>query len=324
MSKQNKFTVSHAPFWHDGDSIKAMNLNIMAAALPAIVFGIFQFGMAALGVICLSIASAMAWEALFNFASKRPITIHDYNAAVIGMMFGMMLPATIPWWAVITGTFVAVIIGQQIFGGIGGNPFNPAAIGMSILVLSWKNLFDFDTALLNYQFDFTALAPLAALKHQGPEVVELFPISSLVMGNQVGAIGSVFGAGIILGGLYLIIRGYIRWEISLAYILGIIVTAWIFNITDPSKYAAPMFHLFAGYTLLGAFFLATESSSSPVNLIPMFIYGAMGGFLTILIRNIGSYPDGTLYAILFINLLNPLIDKIRPKAFGKGCEQCAK
>ena len=324
MYKQNKFTVSHAPFWHDGDSIKAMNLNIMAAALPATLFGVFQFGMAALGVICLSIASAMAWEALFNFVSKRPIAIHDYNAAVIGMMFGMMLPPTITWWAVITGTFVAVIVGQQIFGGIGGNPFNPAAIGVSILLLSWKNFFDFDAALLNYQFDFTALAPLAALKHQGPGVVELFPISSLVMGNQIGSIGSIFGAGIIIGGLYLIIRGYIRWEISLAYILGIIVTAWIFNLTDPSKYANPMFHLFTGYTLFGAFFLATESSSSPVNLIPMFIYGAMGGFLTILIRNIGSYPDGTLYAILLINLLNPLIDKIRPKAFGKGCEQCAK
>jgi len=324
MLEQNKFTVSHAPFWHDGDSIKTMNLNIMAAALPATLFGIIQFGMAALGVICLSIASAMAWEALLNFVSKRPITISDYNAAVIGMMFGMMLPATMPWWAVITGTFVCVVLGQQIFGGIGGNPFNPAVIGITILTLSWKNLLDFDSALLNYQFDFTSLAPLAALKHQGTGVVELFPLLSLLMGSQVGSIGSVFGAGIILGGLYLIIRGYIRWEISLAYIAGIIVTAWIFTMTDPAKYASPLFHLFTGYTLLGAFFLANETSSSPVNPIPMFIYGAMGGILTILIRNIGVYPDGTLYAILLINLINPHIDKIRPKAFGKGCEQCEK
>ncbi|MBF0229295.1 MAG: RnfABCDGE type electron transport complex subunit D [Desulfamplus sp.] len=324
MFKQNKFTVSHAPFWHDGDSIKEMNLNIMAAALPAILFGVIQFGMAALGVMCLSIASAMAWEALFCMAAKRQIVIHDYNAAVIGMLFGMMLPATIPWWAVITGTFVCVIVGQQIFGGIGANPFNPAVIGIAILTLSWKHLFDFDTALVNYQLAFTALDPLAALKHQGPGVVEMFPLSSLLMGSQVGAIGSVFGIGIILGGIYLIIRGYIRWEISIAYIAGIIITAWIFNITDPAKYATPMFHLFTGYTLLGAFFLANDSSSSPINLIPMFIYGVMGGFMTILIRNIGVYPDGTVYAILLINLINPLIDKIRPKAFGKGCKQCVK
>lgn len=324
MFKQNKFTVSHAPFWHDGDSIKTMNLNIMAAALPATLFGVIQFGMAALGVICLSIASAMAWEALFSVASKRPIVIHDYNAAVVGMLFGMMLPATMPWWAVITGTFVCIIVGQQIFGGIGGNPFNPTLIGISILALSWQNLFDFDTALVNYQLLFTALDPLAALKHQGPGVVEMFPLYSLAMGKQVGAIGSVFGAGIILGGLYLIIRGYIRWEITLAYIAGILLTAWIFNITDPAKYATPLFHLFTGYTLLGAFFLANETSSSPVNLIPMLTYGVIGGSLTILIRNIGAYPDGTVYAILLINLINPLIDKIRPKAFGKGCEQCVK
>lgn len=324
MLKQNKFTVSHAPFWHDGDSIKSMNLNIMAAALPATLFGVIQFGMAALGVICLSIASAMAWEALFNFISKRQITINDYNAALIGMIFGMMLPATVPWWAVITGTFVCIVVGQQVFGGIGANPFNPAVIGIAILALSWKNLFDFDSALVNYQFDFTALAPLSALKHQGPGVADLFSPSSLLMGNQVGAIGSVFGAGIILGGLYLIIRGYIRWEISIAYIAGIVVTAWIFNITDPAKYASPVFHLLTGYTLLGAFFLANETSTSPVNLIPMIIYGVMGGLMTVLIRNIGAYPDGTLYAILLINLISPLIDKIRPKAFGKGCKQCEK
>ncbi len=315
--KQNKFTVSHAPFWHDGGSIKAMNLNIMAAALPAALFGVMQFGMAALGVLCLSISSAMAWEALFNFISKRPVTISDYNAGVIGILLGMMLPATVPWWVVITGTFVAVVVGQQIFGGIGANPFNPAVIGVTILMISWGIYFDFDAALLNYDFGFTALAPLSALKYQGVAATELFTVSDLLMGQQVGAIGATFGLGIILGGIYLIFRGFIRWEISVSYIAGIIVTAAIFNMVDPGKYANPMFHLFTGYTLLAAFFLATETSSSPVNCIPMFVYGAMGGIMTILIRNIGAYPDGTLFAVLLINLINPLLDSIRPKALGK-------
>ncbi|SLM27523.1 RnfD2 [Desulfamplus magnetovallimortis] len=318
MHKQNKFTVSHAPFWHDGSSIKCMNLNIMAAALPAVLFGIFQFGMPALGVICLSISTAMAWEALFNFISKRPITLNDYNAGVIGMLLGMMFPATIPWWAVIIGTFVAVVVGQQVFGGIGGNPFSPAVIGATILMVSWHTFFDFDATLLSYDFNFTALAPLAALKHQGVSATGLFNLSDLVIGKEVGAIGAVSGIGIILGGIYLILRGFIRWEISVSYIAGILVTAGLFNMVDPGKYAEPMFHLFTGYTLLGAFFLATDSSSSPVHTIPMFIYGAMGGLMTILIRNIGAYPDGTFFAILLINLINPLIDNIRPKALGKG------
>ena len=318
MHKQTKFTVSHAPFWHDGDSIAESNLNIMVAALPAILFGIFQFGMAALGVICLAIASAMAWDALFQFISKRSINIGDYNSAVIGMITGMMLPATAPWWVVIVGTLVSVILGQQVFGGIGANPFNPAVIGIAVLSLSWGNYFDFDAAYLNYQFDFKALAPLGALRHQGPAAVDLFSNQGLLMGNQLGAIGSVFGLGLIIGGIYLIIRGYIRWEICVSYIAGIAITAALFQMSNPEAYAGPLFHLFTGYTLLAVFFLAPESSSSPVNCIPMIIYGLMGGIMTILIRNIGAYADGTLYAILIINLINPLIDKIRPKALGKG------
>jgi len=318
MLKQNKYIVSHAPFLHDGDTITLMNYNILLASLPAVIFGIIQFGFPAMGVICLSVSTAILWELGFNFISKREITIGDCNAAVIGLFFGMMLPATAPWWVVITGTFVSVIIGKQIYGGIGANPFNPSLTGIAILMVSWKDFFDFDANLLNYNFDFTALNPLAALKHQGTSVVDLFSISDLVMGNQVGAIGSVFGLGLIIGGLYLIIRGYIKWEISVSYIAGIIITAFIFKTINHNLYAGPIFHLFTGYTLMGIFFLATESSSSPVNFIPMLIYGALGGFMTILIRNIGAYPDGTVLAILLINLLNPLIDKIRPKALGRG------
>ncbi len=315
---KKKFTVSHAPFWHDGDSIKDININIILATLPALLFGFMHFGVAAFGVICLSMSSAMIWEALFCYISKKSITIADYNAAVIGLIFGMMLPATIPWWVVIVGTFVAIVIGQQVFGGIGGNPFNPAVIGVTILMVSWKSYFDFDAALLNFNFDFIALAPLGALDHQGPVATKLFPLINLLMGNEVGSIGATGGLGIILGGLYLIVRGIIRWEISLSFIAGIIISAVLFNMADPEKYAGPMFHLFSGYTLLAAFFLATENSSSPVNCIPMFIYGAAGGIMTILIRNIGAYPDGTVFAILIINLIHPILDKIRPKALGKG------
>jgi len=315
----NKLTVSHAPFWHDGDSLFQMNLNILIAALPAVIFGIIQFGAPAVGVLALSLSSAMVWELTMNIISKNKITIGNMDSAVIGLLFGMMLPATSPWWFVITGTFVAVVIGKMIFGGIGANPFNPALLGMAVLMLSWKSLFDFDAAYVNYDFDFTALAPLAALKFQGASAVsDLFPIGDLIMGRQVGAIGSTFGLGLIIGGIYLIVRGYIRWEIPVSFIVGIIVTAYGFSLANPGTYAGPTIHLFSGYTLIGAFFLATENSSSPANRIPMFLYGFFAAVMIILMRNIGAYADGTVLAILLLNLVNPLIDTIRPKALGKG------
>ena len=315
----NKLTVSHAPFWHDGDSLFKMNLNILLALLPAAIFGIIQFGAPALGVVALSISTAMLWELVMNLVAKKPLTVGDLDSAVIGMIFGIMLPATSPFWLVVVGTFVAVVIGKMIFGGIGANPFNPALIGMSFLMLSWRVMFDFDAAYVNYDFGFTALAPLAALKFQGAAAIaNLFPIGDLIMGKQVGAIGSTFGLGIILGGIYLILRGYIRWEISISFILGIIVTAFCFNMANPQVYGGPVIHLFSGYTLLGAFFLATENSSSPVNKIPMFIYGFSAAAMIILMRNIGVYEDGTVLAILLLNLVSPLVDNIRPKALGKA------
>ena len=313
-----KLTVSHAPFWHDGDSLFKMNLNILLAALPAAVFGIIQFGMPAFGVLSLAVASAMLWELLFNLISKKPISIGDLDAAVIGLIFGMMLPATTLWWVVVIGTLVAVVVGKMIFGGIGSNPFNPALIGMAILMLSWKSFFDFDAALVNYSFDFTELAPLAALKFQGVEATKMFSLSNLLMGKEVGAIGSTFGLGLIFGGVYLILKGYVRWEIPVSFIAGIIITALLFNMSDSEKYASPMFHLFSGYTLLGAFFLMPENSSSPVNKIPMLIYGFSGGLMIILMRYIGVYADGTVLAVLLLNLVNPIVDNIRPKALGKG------
>jgi electron transport complex protein RnfD len=289
----------------------------MFATLPAVLFGLFTYGFHAIGVVSLSISSAMIWEVAINKITKRPISLGDGNAALIGILFAMLLPATSPWWLVVTGTFVAVVIGKHIFGGIGGNPFNPVLIGLAILMVSWKDFFDFDQALLNYDFGFAMVYPLAALKHLGPTGIETFSATDLLLGQQTGGIGATFSLGLIAGGIYLIFRGFIRWEISASFLLGVFVTALIFNIKNPSAYAAPLFHLFTGYTLIGAFFLAPEDSSSPVNFIPMLIYGAGGGIMTVLIRNLGSYVDGVVFAILLMNLINPLIDKIRPKALGK-------
>lgn len=317
MLNQKKLLVSHAPFWHNGSNIPSRSHNIMLAALPAVLFGFFNYGLPAFGVVSLSVSFAVLWELAINRITKRNVSIGDGNAALIGLLFAMLLPATSPWWLVATGTFVAVVIGKHIYGGIGGNPFNPVLIGMAILMVSWKDFFNFDQTLLNYDLGFPAVYPLAALKHLGPSGIDVFSTTDLLIGKQAGGVGATFAIGLIFGGIYLIVRGFIRWEISISFLGGVFITALMFHLINPSLYAGPIFHLFTGYTLIGAFFLAPEDSSSPVNFIPMLIYGAGGGIMTVLIRNIGAYIDGVVFAILLMNLVNPLVDKIRPKALGK-------
>lgn len=325
MFNQKKFIVSHAPFWHNGSSISERSWNILLAALPAVLMSIYFYGMPVVGIISLSISSAMLWELAYTRITKQADTIADGNAALVGLIFAMLLPPSMPWWVVITGTFVAVIIGKQIFGGIGSNPFNPAVLAFAIVSLSWKPYFDYNAAVASYSLGFNSVYPLAAIKHAGmhtdmfnlKDIVSAYNVMDLLLGKQVGGIGAVFGLAIVLGGVYLILRGFIRWEIPVSFIAGVVISAAMFNAADPTRYASPIIHLLTGYTLLGAFFLATEDSSSPVNFIPMLIYGALGGAMTILIRNIGAYADGVTYAILVINLVNPLLDKIRPKALGK-------
>jgi electron transport complex protein RnfD len=318
MNNQKKFIVSHAPFLHNGSGILERNLHTIYAALPAVICGgIFRFGVSAIAVVCFSVATAMIWELLMNHAMKRPITIGDGHAALIGLLFAMLLPATAPWWLVLTGTFVAIVIGKQIFGGIGSNAFNPVVLSVAILTVSWGNYFDFNEMYMHFNLDFAATYPLATLKHFGVDAVSDLRITDFLIGRQVGGIGSIFGIGLIAGGIYLMIRGFARWEICLSYLAGIFVTAVIFNIADPARFAGPFFHICTGYTLIAAFFLVPEDASSPVNFIPMFIYGAAGGVMTVLIRNIGAYADGAMLAVLVVNLINPLLDKIRPKALGK-------
>jgi Na+-translocating ferredoxin:NAD+ oxidoreductase subunit D len=317
MLNEKLYAGAHAPFWHNGDTIRARSYNIMVAALPAVFMGIYIYGVPALRVMALAVAGAMFWEWLLNQAMRRPSTIGDGNAAVIGLLLGMLLPATMPWYAVIVTSFVAVVIGKLIYGGVGCNPLNPTLVGLAILMLSWQSLVDFDAALGHYDMDFYMLYPLGAVKAFGAGVVDRYSMSDLLWGRQAGGIGSTFGLGLLVGGCYLMARGFIRWEISLSFLVGLFLTALLFHLADPGKYAGPVFHVLTGYSLIGAFFLATEDSSSPVNFIPMILYGLGGGVLTVLIRNIGAFPDGVVFAILMMNVANPLLDKIRPKAMGR-------
>ncbi|MBW2066077.1 MAG: RnfABCDGE type electron transport complex subunit D [Deltaproteobacteria bacterium] len=311
---------SHAPFLHNGSSIGEKNLHTGLAALPAVLMGIYQYGAPALGVVALSVSFAMIWELLMNRVMGRPLSIIDWNAGLIGLLFAMLMPATIPWWAVVLGTFVAIVVGKQIFGGIGCNPLHPVLVAVATMILSWKDLLDFNQALVNYDLGFNMVYPLSAAKAFGSSAVENYSTLGLLLGQQSGGLGATFGIGIIIGGMYLILRGFVRWEITLSYIVGVFVTALFFNISSPDQYAGPIFHVLSGYTLIMAFFFLPEDSSSPVNFVPMLIYGAMAGFLTVLVRNVGAFVDGAVFSVLLMNIANPMIDKIRPRALGRRVE----
>jgi H+/Na+-translocating ferredoxin:NAD+ oxidoreductase subunit D len=317
MNNNAKLTVSPAPHWHNGSSISMKNINIAIAALPAMLMGIAIFGMPALSVLALAVGSAMFAELLINLISKSEITIDDGSAAISGLLLGMLLPASAPWWLVVMGAVVAILIGKAVFGGIGSNPLSPTLIGYAIVMISWKDRMDFDSALLNYDPGFLMSYPLAAVKHFGAAAASNYGLVDLFIGNQAGGIGAVCGLGLLVGGIYLILRGYIRWEIAVSLLVGVFVTAFLFNMANPEKYASPLFHLLTGNVMIAAFFLATDDTSSPVNFIPMLIFGLSCGIMIVLIRSLGAYSDGVIFALLLIGLISPLIDKIRPKAMGK-------
>ena len=180
------FIGSHAPFWHTGDSILKKNLNIMLAASPAFIYGILLYGTPALGVITLSVGSAIMWELLMNLIMKRPISVGDGSAATIGLLFGMLLPATAPWWLVLVGTFIAIVVAKQIYGGIGCNPFNPVLVAMAMLLLSWKNILDFNAALVDYDLPFKMVYPLSAVKYFGGSSASDYSLKDLLLGKQAG------------------------------------------------------------------------------------------------------------------------------------------
>lgn len=317
MRSEKMFIVSHAPFWHNGSNVAERHYGMILAAMPAVALGIVHYGLPAVAVIAMSVSTAIFWEWLMNRVTKRTVTVADGNAALLGLLFAMLIPATTPWWVVIVGTFLTIIIGQQIFGGIGANPFHPVVVAMMILTVSWAEFLDFNAALVHYNFTFNAVFPLSLSKNFGTAAVTDFSALNLLLGRQAGGIGSTFGLGLIGGGIYLMAKRYIRWEVCLSFLAAVFLAALAFHLAAPERYAGPLFHLLTGYTLIGAFFLLPENASSPVNPVPMLIYGAGAGIMTILIRNIGNYYDGMLLAILLMNLVNPLLDKIRPKALGK-------
>lgn len=302
-------TVSCPPHVHCGRTMRGRNLEILLALMPALVMAAMAYGMSAVRVTALCASTAVLTEHLcWRLMGREPET-DDCGALVAGTLFAFLLPASAPWWLAALGTIVTVGIGKMIFGGPGGGPLCAPAVGWAICRLSWPDLMDTNTAMLAS----TLPAPLFDLKHFGPGSVDVTSLD-LLMGRQLGGLGAAQIVGLLAGGLYLLARGWIRLWIPLGFLAGAAATAAVYWAMGQGP--DPLFQLLAGGTVFGAFFLATDSSSSPVGTLPMLLYGLLGGTLLIVVRVYGIYPDGVAFAVLLANLLSPHLDRIRPRPFG--------
>lgn len=308
---KTNLTVSVAPHWHSGLTIRSSMVNFIIALIPATAWGIYKFGPSAAKVVALSVLTAVVIETLLQLLMKKPVTVMDGSAALTGLLLALLLPAEIKWWLPVVGVGMAILM-KTLFGGLGAYPFNPVLVGWVVLKLSWA------TDLLTDP-DMT---PLMVLRDYGAGDLVMWELKDLLVGDTdlLAATIGTFGAGqiaLLIGGIYLLARGTIRWHIPAAFIVGVAAFSAILYLQDPDTYASPLFHLISGSVLLGAFFLATDYTTSPVTTWGMILFGLGAGILTVMIRIWGSYYDGVAFAILLMNMATPLFDRIKPKAYGR-------
>ncbi|MCD7983122.1 MAG: RnfABCDGE type electron transport complex subunit D [Desulfovibrio sp.] len=304
--------MSAPPYWHCGRTIRQTSFYMLAGLAPAVIMAVWNWGLPAARVMALCVATAVLTEALCQKAMGRELSVDDFTAVNSGLLLAFLLPAAAPWWLVMLGAFIAMTLGKMAFGGLGANPVNTPLVGWAVLFVSFPLFMDPNAMQLATDY----MDPLIRLKYFGVAAADAIPFTDLLLGGQINGLGAGQVGALFLGGSFLAARGIIRWQISLGFFLGVAGLAALYCMLDPTLNASPFFHLCTGSVMLGGFFLATESANAPARPLPMFIYGLLGGALTIVIRKYGVYVDGTPFAILLVNLLTPFLDLIRPKPFG--------
>ena len=301
----NMLNVSSSPHVRDNSSTRRIMLDVCIALLPACIFGIVNFGMRALAVLVVSVITCVVSEYLFEHFMHRPIT---------GLLLGMNMPHTIPLWIVMLGSVFAIIVVKQLFGGLGQNFMNPALAARCFLLISFAG------RMTSFTYDgVTGATPLALLKSG-----ESVNVLSMFLGTTAGVIGETSTVAILVGALYLIIRKVITPLIPMVYLAVFSVFILLFggHGFDMTYLAA---ELCGGGLMLGAFFMATDYVTSPVNTVGRIVYGIILGILTGLFRIFGNSAEGVSYAIIFSNILVPLIEKLTvPRAFGVVREKKSK
>lgn len=311
----SKYTVAPAPHVHGGDSVQKNMLNVILALMPAFLAGIYYFGTGAIVVSGIAILSCVAFEWLITkFLLKKEVQIYDCSAILTGMLLGMNLPSSLPWYMVVIGSLIAIGIGKMSFGGLGNNLFNPALVGRVFLLISFPAAMTTWPIPAPLTFDgsvdaLTAATPLSDLAN--------FAEMDLFLGNSGGSLGETSAVALLLGLIYLLATRTITWHIPMSIIATVLVFTGIMHGVNPEEYASPLLHITSGGILLGSIFMATDYVTSPMTKAGQLIFGVGIGVITVVIRLFGSYPEGVSFAILIMNAVVPLINRyIRPKRFG--------
>ncbi|MDR2899460.1 MAG: RnfABCDGE type electron transport complex subunit D [Clostridiales bacterium] len=321
-----KYSISSTPHVKDKSCTSGIMRDVLIALTPAALMGIYYFGLDAVITIAVCVLSCVLFEYLYQRIMKRKIIITDYSAAVTGLLLAINLPASKNIGVAIAGSFFAIVLIKQLFGGIGMNFVNPALGARAFLLLSYPTAMlyfpEVQRNFLNLGAEMGAVhavsgaTPLALLK-QGimPESADY--INALI-GFHKGSLGETCAIALILGGIYLIIRKVISWRIPVSYVLSAIIMSFILGRGGQMMGGAPLYEVLTGGLLIGAIFMATDYTTSPVTPLGQIIMGIGCGVITVFIRVLGGYPEGVSFAILLMNLATPLIDRFtRPKVFGK-------
>ena len=310
----DNIVVSSTPHVRSNESVQSIMRDVIIALVPATVMGIVFFGIKALLLIAISVASSVFFEYLYQKIMKKTVTIDDLSAVVTGLLLALNLPVGASWWMPIVGSAFAILIAKQLFGGIGQNFVNPALIARAFLLASYP------TAMTTWTVDgVTTATPLALLKtlKDGAAVADLgLPtLTQVVTGSGIGGcIGETCAIALVIGFIYLLARKVITWRIPVIYIAVVFILTAVFG-----RYGTrmPVYEIFTGGLFLGAIFMATDYTTSPMTAKGQIIFACLCGLITYLIRVYGGYPEGVSYSILISNLAVPLIDRFTVgKIFG--------
>ncbi|MBR5200977.1 MAG: RnfABCDGE type electron transport complex subunit D [Alistipes sp.] len=318
-----------SPHIHGGENTRRIMLDVILALVPALAVSTYVMGWRALFITGVAVAGCVVFEYIISrFLLKRGSTIGDLSAIVTGMLLAFNLPVGIPWWIVLIGAVVAIGVGKMTFGGLGCNPFNPALTGRIFLLIAYPvQMTDWTTNVPDTISGSTALAEVKYSTYDvaGNIVLDRMNLESVDFlgmfgGTMNGSLGEIASLALILGGLYLLWRKVITWHIPVAVLgtMAVFALCVALGIGGGALcYELPLFHILAGGALLGAIFMATDYSTSPMTHKGMLLYGVGIGLLTMIIRLWGAYPEGMSFAIFIMNAATPLINKyLRPKRFG--------
>jgi electron transport complex protein RnfD len=316
---ENKLIISPSPHIHGGDSIQKNMYGVLIALIPVLLVSLYFFGLGALIVTAVSVVSCVMTEYLIQkFLMKKAPTIRDGSAVITGVLLAFNLPSNLPVWIIIIGALAAIGIGKMSFGGLGKNIFNPALVGRVFLLISFPaqmTTWPVPEPMSMHYMDGQTGATVLSMINEG--VTKLPSYTDMLLGNMGGSLGEVGAIALLLGLVYMLVRKIITWHIPVAVIGTVAIFTGIMYGIAPYSYANPLVHLLSGGLLLGAVFMATDYTTSPMSKAGMLVYGAGIGILTTVIRLFGSYPEGVSFAILIMNAFTPLINNyIKPKHFG--------